>query len=106
MVRVLRPATGRIGSWCPGKMGYALVGELFAYVFIPAGAVVGIGFALYQWFLVSRVAVSPGSRNALNGGPLEGLLENEAEEGVDGKTAVSKCCEIQNAISVGMNDSL
>ncbi|CAN6452918.1 unnamed protein product [Victoria cruziana] len=87
-------------------MGYALVGELFAYAFIPAGAVVGIGFALYQWFLVSRVAVSPGSRNALNGGPLEGLLENEAEEGVDGKTAVSKCCEIQNAISVGATSFL
>lgn len=84
-------------------MGSALVGELFAYLFIPAIAVVGIVFALYQWFLVSQIRLSL-DRQPSDGRITESLLEHEAEAGVDPKAVATKCCEIQNAISIGMGN--
>ncbi|CAN6446499.1 unnamed protein product [Victoria cruziana] len=86
-------------------MGSALVGELFAYLFIPAIAVVGIVFALYQWFLVSQIRLSL-DRQPSDGRITESLLEHEAEAGVDPKAVVTKCCEIQNAISIGATSFL
>ncbi|KAF3794780.1 Pyrophosphate-energized vacuolar membrane proton pump [Nymphaea thermarum] len=86
-------------------MGSALVGELFAYIFIPVIAVIGIVFALYQWFLVSRIRLSL-DRQPSEGGIAEALLGHEEEEGVDANVVVTKCCEIQNAISIGATSFL
>jgi inorganic pyrophosphatase len=88
-----------------------------ADVFIPACAAVGVAFALWQWFLVSRVKVSayaaPGG-NGHHGGPVFRIEDNEEDVGMggggdddeeegagDGTVAVARCAEIQSAISVG-----
>jgi inorganic pyrophosphatase len=73
----------------------ALLSEALTQTLIPAAALIGIGFALFQWFLVSRVRVSNDEY-----GYNDSLIENE-EEGVDDFDAVIKCSEIQSAISVG-----
>ncbi|PKI37733.1 hypothetical protein CRG98_041884, partial [Punica granatum] len=77
--------------------------EAATQVLIPAAALVGIGFALLQWFLVSRVKVSDSS--GADNGYKDRLIEEE-EEGVDNLDAVIKCAEIQNAISVGATSFL
>jgi len=72
-------------------------GDTVTLVLIPGSALVGIGFALLQWFLVSRVKVTEDVN-----GYHENLMENEdQEEGVDQLSVVIKCSEIQNAIAVG-----
>jgi inorganic pyrophosphatase len=88
-----------------------------ADVVIPACAAVGIAFALWQWFLVSKVKVSayaaPGNGHH-HGGPvfrmeddgedvgIGGDHDEEVEEGAGDRTvAVARCAEIQSAISVG-----
>lgn len=71
-----------------------LLSEALAQAVIPLAALVGICFALFQWFLVSKVKVSN------EDGYSESLIENE-EEGVDDFDAVVRCSDIQNAISVG-----
>jgi len=89
-------------------------------VVIPACAAVGVAFALWQLFLVSRVKVSayaaPG--NGHNGGPVFRVEDNEEDVGMggsgdldeeeegagDGTVAVARCAEIQSAISVGEFD--
>ncbi|EES00707.1 hypothetical protein BDA96_03G163700 [Sorghum bicolor] len=93
-----------------------------ADVFIPACAAVGVAFALWQWFLVSRVKVSayaaPGG-NGHHGGPVFRIEDNEEDVGMggggdddeeegagDGTVAVARCAEIQSAISVGANSFL
>lgn len=63
-------------------------------ILIPSASLIGIGFALLQWFLVSRVKVSKHDEYH------DSLVDNE-EEGVDGFESVIKCSEIQSAISVG-----
>ena len=42
-------------------MGGALLSESVTGILIPVAAVIGIGFALLQWVLVSRVKVGPDS---------------------------------------------
>lgn len=72
-------------------------------ILIPVAAFIGIGFALIQWFLVSKVKVTSGiiengsfnQRNRL-------IEEDDQETGVDSDQLVFKCAEIQNAISVGI----
>lgn len=78
------------------KMG--VMGEAFTQLLIPVAALVGIGFALLQWLLVSKVKVSADSD--LNNGYSDRLIEEE-EEGIDHEDVAAKCAEIQNAISVG-----
>lgn len=77
----------------------ASLSEGLTQVLIPAAALVGIVFALIQWYLVSKVKVSnePGS-NGYNDRLIE---EEESEEGVNSLEVSIKCAEIQNAISVG-----
>ncbi|KAL8170782.1 hypothetical protein V2J09_022586 [Rumex salicifolius] len=70
-------------------------------VLIPLSAVIGIGFALFQWLLVSKVKVAPGSSD----GYMESLIDDE-EETVNEDDVVAKCAEIQNAISVGATSFL
>lgn len=73
--------------------------ETITQILIPVAALVGIGFALLQWFFVSKVKVSYDSRS--NSDYKDSLIEEEQEEGVDNFEAVIKCAEIQNAISEG-----
>lgn len=72
--------------------------EDFAQALIPVCSLIGIGFALIQWFLVSRIRVATGrfdnSRDHL-------IEEDEQEEVIDSVEVVNKCAEIQNAISIG-----
>lgn len=80
-----------------------LISEALAQILIPAAALIGIGFALVQWFLVSKVNLVP-DRN--NNGFRDQLIDgDEREEGIDAAEVVNKCSEIQNAISEGENFS-
>lgn len=75
------------------------MGEGLTQILIPVAALVGIGFALFQWFLVSRVKVSS---NDSSNEYKEKLIEaDEEEEGIDNLEVSIKCAEIQHAISVG-----
>ncbi|KAJ4962655.1 hypothetical protein NE237_022594 [Protea cynaroides] len=80
-----------------------MMGETLTQILIPTAALAGIGFALLQWFLVSKVKVSV--QPAKQKGFTERLIEDE-EESVDGHGVLVKCAEIQNAISVGATSFL
>ena len=82
-----------------------------ADVVIPSCAAVGVAFALWQWFLVSKVKVSA---YAASGNGHHGAVfraeddedvgmggDHDVEEEGDGVVAVARCAEIQSAISVG-----
>jgi len=73
-----------------------MLSEGLTQVLIPAAALVGIAFALLQWYLVSKVKVSGDSSNGYSGKLIE-----EEEDGIDSLEVSIKCAEIQNAISVG-----
>ena len=77
-----------------------LLSEGLTQVVIPVSAFVGIGFALFQWFLVSRVKVSATYGDEHNGYK-DRLIEEDQEEGIDNLGVTIRCAEIQNAISVG-----
>lgn len=79
----------------------ALLTTAWTEVLIPLAAIIGIAFALGQWYLVSFISVSP-SKSVDNGSDVS-LLE---EGGPDGDDAVIKCAEIQEAISLGANSFL
>ncbi|KAG5244698.1 inorganic pyrophosphatase family protein [Salix suchowensis] len=78
-----------------------MLSEGLTQVLIPAAALVGIVFALLQWYLVSKVKVSGDSSNGLS----DKLIEEE-EDGVNNREASIKCAEIQHAISVGATSFL
>ncbi|KAJ8619429.1 hypothetical protein MRB53_027958 [Persea americana] len=82
----------------------AIMSETLTQILIPVAALVGIGFALLQWFLVSQVKVS-GDVGVNNGICTEKLIEDE-EENVDSHAVTIKCAEIQNAIAVGATSFL
>lgn len=71
-----------------------VLGTTFVLVFVPASAVVGILFALTQWFIVSKIQVGAG-RVSNNG------YMHVDEDGVDDSEVNAKCAEIQAAISEG-----
>lgn len=75
-----------------GKM--VVLGTTFVLVFVPLACIVGIAFALMQWYIVSQVSVS--GHLASNNG-----YRQVDEDGVDDPTVVAKCAEIQAAISEG-----
>lgn len=77
----------------------ALLSEGLTQVVIPVAALVGLAFALLQWFLVSRVKVSYGSSDGND--YKDKLIPGEEEEGIDNFSVTLKCAEIQNAISEG-----
>ena len=78
----------------------ALLSEGLTQVLIPAAALIGLVFALVQWFLVSKVRVS-GEASDYNGYKDSLIDAGEFEEGVDNFEVSVKVAEIQNAISVG-----
>lgn len=86
-------------------MGVAILPDLGTLIFIPVCALIGIGFALFQWVLVSRVKLSAARDNAFNNGAKNGYNDYliEEEEGVNDHNVVLKCAEIQNAISEGIS---
>ncbi|KAF4399749.1 hypothetical protein G4B88_022832 [Cannabis sativa] len=91
-------------------MGSTVLSELGTEIVIPICAVIGIVFSLAQWFLVSRVKVTP-ERNPSSSGPNSNkngyndyLIEEE--EGLNDHNVVLKCAEIQNAISEGSTSFL
>ncbi|CAD5163412.1 unnamed protein product [Musa acuminata subsp. malaccensis] len=86
----------------------AKLGDALTEVLIPLAAVIGIGFAVLQWILVSRIRLSSGPVEK-NGRPenlVGGEPEEDEEEGVDGPASVIKCAEIQSAISIGATSFL
>ncbi|MED6167194.1 hypothetical protein PIB30_000444 [Stylosanthes scabra] len=82
--------------------------EGLTQILIPVAALIGIGFALLQWFLVSKVRVSVvADRNGRDNGHKSSLLgDAELENGVRVPDAIAKCAEIQHAISVGATSFL
>nr|XP_025618928.1 pyrophosphate-energized vacuolar membrane proton pump isoform X2 [Arachis hypogaea] len=87
------------------------MGELsegLTQVLIPVAALIGIGFALLQWFLVSKVRVSAvADYNGRDNGHKSSLLgDAELETGVRVPEVTAKCAEIQHAISVGATSFL
>lgn len=74
----------------------------FVELFIPFAAIVGILFALVQWYLVSKIGVSHASSSS-NNGFSDYMLE---EDGIDQPSVVEKCAEIQEAISLGAQPNL
>lgn len=88
-------------------MGNARLSEGITQILIPVAAVIGIGFALLQWVLVSRVKVGPEKASSHNNGSYNEFLLDEADEdGADDRNAVPKCAEIQNAIALGATSFL
>jgi inorganic pyrophosphatase len=72
-----------------------VISDTFVLWFVPAAAVVGILFALTQWFIVSRVSVG-GEGKGNNG------YVHVEEDGISELEVVAKCAEIQSAISEGL----
>lgn len=82
-------------------MGVTLLPDLGTEILIPVCAVVGIAFSLIQWFIVSQVKLdASASRNNAKNGIADSLIEEE--EGLNDHSVVTKCAEIQNAISEGI----
>lgn len=79
--------------------------EALTQILIPLAAIIGIGFALLQWVLVSKIRVSSGSKleSEYNNKLIE---EDEQEEGIDSDDVVAKCADIQKAISQGATSFL
>lgn len=79
----------------------ALLSDLGTEIVIPVCAVIGIIFSLVQWFLVSRVKLSPERQQGSNNknGYNDYLIEEE--EGHNDHNVVAKCADIQNAITEG-----
>ncbi|KAK6139579.1 hypothetical protein DH2020_026681 [Rehmannia glutinosa] len=87
----------------------ALLPDQGTEIVIPVCAVIGIIFSLVQWFLVSKVKLSPergGASAAKNGknGYSDYLIEEE--DGINDQNVVVKCAEIQSAISEGATSFL
>ncbi len=76
-----------------------VLGDAFVLWFVPTAAVVGILFALVQWYIVSGVSV--GGEGKGNNGYL-----HVDEDGVSDAEVVAKCAEIQAAISEGAATTL
>lgn len=85
----------------------AVIGTAGAEVLIPLAAVIGIAFAVFQWYVVAKVPVP--SHDGEDGGAAQkgrsGHEEN-AEDGVDYRQVEARCAEIQHAISIGATSFL
>lgn len=86
-------------------MGEAVLSEMATEIVVPVCAVIGIAFSLVQWVLVSRVKLtserhaSGGSGSNSKNGYSDYLIEEE--EGINDHSVVTKCADIQTAISEG-----
>lgn len=75
----------------------AILSDTATELLIPLAAAIGIAFAAAQWFLVSRVKLSPSSLG-------DSLIEEE--EGLNDHNVVLRCADIQNAIAQGATSFL
>ncbi|KAJ6372659.1 hypothetical protein OIU76_027053 [Salix suchowensis] len=86
-------------------MGVTVLPDLGTEILIPVCAIIGIGFSIFQWMLVSKVKLTSGSAASNNSGGSgkngHGDYLIEEEEGINDHNTVLKCAEIQNAISEG-----
>ncbi|CAJ2634656.1 unnamed protein product [Trifolium pratense] len=89
-------------------MGAVILPDLGTEILIPACALIGIVFALFQWLLVSKVKLTAGIDSASEPAPKNGYNDSliEEEEGINDHNVVLKCAEIQNAISEGSTSFL
>ncbi|KAG4909966.1 hypothetical protein JHK87_056082 [Glycine soja] len=84
-----------------------VLSEGLTQILIPVTAFIGIGFALLQWLLVSRVRVSSADLTEADNGYRKSLMgDSELENGVQSVEVTNKCTEIQHAISVGATSFL
>lgn len=89
----------------------AVIGTAATEALIPVAAVIGIAFAVLQWYVVARVAVPShaGEDGAGGKGGKGGKGEEEVvdeEDGVDYRHVEARCAEIQHAISIGATSFL
>ncbi|KAL6897948.1 hypothetical protein ACP4OV_006907 [Aristida adscensionis] len=86
----------------------AVLGTPAVEALIPMAALIGIAFAVLQWYVVSKVAVpshaGDGGATAAGGGKDKDA--DAEEDGVDVRRAEARCFEIQRAISVGATSFL
>lgn len=88
----------------------AALGAVAVQVFIPVTSLMGIAFALLQWYIVARVPVPSPSGEAKRGrrgrDHTDDVQEEEEEEGEDRLATETRCAEIQQAISIGATSFL
>ncbi|TVU17487.1 hypothetical protein EJB05_33525, partial [Eragrostis curvula] len=95
----------------------AVLGTAAVEALIPVAALIGIAFAVVQWYVVSRVPVrsrddgdddddDARGKRMLGGVGGSEVEEEDEEDGVDGRAAEARCAEIQQAISVGATSFL
>ncbi|VAH02747.1 unnamed protein product [Triticum turgidum subsp. durum] len=87
----------------------AVIGTAGAEVLIPLAAVIGIAFAVFQWYVVAKVPVP--SHDGEDGGGAAAQKgrsghDESAEDGVDYRQVEARCAEIQHAISIGATSFL
>lgn len=87
-------------------MTSAILSDLGTEIIIPVCAVIGIVFSLIQWVLVSKVKLSPEKKASAKDKNGYGDYLIEEEEGINDHNVVTKCAEIQNAISEGATSFL
>ncbi|KMZ70960.1 Inorganic diphosphatase [Zostera marina] len=78
-----------------------MLSDMLTVILIPLAAIIGIGFSLFQWYLVSKVSLTS---SAMGNGLSDRLIEDE--ECLSDHGVVARCAEIQNAISEGATSFL
>ncbi|BBN09237.1 H+-translocating diphosphatase [Marchantia polymorpha subsp. ruderalis] len=87
-------------------MAETILGATFVTIFIPASCLIGILFALLQWYVVSLVKVGGGSSSNGNKNGHSDYLLDSSEEGGDEASVIEKVKSIQEAISEGAESFL
>nr|CAB3460307.1 unnamed protein product [Digitaria exilis] len=95
----------------------AVLGTVAVELFIPLASLIGIAFAVLQWYVVAKVPVPTPTGGTAAGDKHGGgdqsddddvheEDEEEEEEGIDQVAVEIRCAEIQRAISVGATSFL
>jgi len=94
----------------------AVLGTAAVEALIPVAALIGIAFAMLQWYVVARVPVPShageddgdggGGGSKQHGHGVRGTEEDEEEDGMDYLLVEARCAEIQRAISIGATSFL
>ncbi|KAF8727114.1 hypothetical protein HU200_019620 [Digitaria exilis] len=84
----------------------AVLGTVAVELFIPLASLIGIAFAVLQWYVVAKVPVPTPTGGTAAGDKHGGGDEEEEEEGIDQVAVEIRCAEIQRAISVGATSFL
>ncbi|KAL6607802.1 hypothetical protein ACP70R_040865 [Stipagrostis hirtigluma subsp. patula] len=84
----------------------AVLGTTAVEALIPVAALIGIAFAVLQWYVVAKVAVPSHAGGDAADKAGYGEDDDVEEDGADGRRAEARCFEIQQAISVGATSFL